>query len=139
MKYHFDISGEDFSIAGNAALDIKKIFKSHNIPTNVIKRAVIATYEAELNMVVHADGGYIDIEIEPNQIKIIVCDNGPGIPDLQKAMLEGFSTATDLYVQLGYGAGMGLSNIKRNADSLDISTVLDKGTTLTMYFKYDEL
>ncbi len=136
MKYHFEVSGEDFALAGNASAEIKKIFKTLQIPTDIIKKVAIAMYEAELNMVVHADGGTIDVEIQQNCIIIIVKDNGPGIKDVQKAMLEGFSTANDLFLELGYGAGMGLSNIKRNTDELTINSIPNEGTTLTMCIYY---
>ncbi len=136
MKYHYDIPGDDFSIAGNASLEIKKSLKSLDIPNEAVKRCSIALYEAELNMIVHADGGTIDVDINENSICFIVSDNGPGITDVQRAMLEGFSTANDVYVQLGYGAGMGLSNIKRNTDKLHIDTDPSKGTTLTMTVYY---
>ncbi len=136
MKYHFDIPGDDFSIAGNAAFEIKKTFKTLGIPQEIIKRVAIAMYEAELNMVVHADGGTIDVELTDTDIHIVVSDKGPGISDVQKAMLEGFSTANNVYVELGYGAGMGLSNIKRNTDTLKIDSVPNKGTTLTMCIQY---
>ncbi len=136
MKYHFDIPGDDFSLAGNAALELKKTFKGLGLSSDVIKRVAIAMYEAELNMVVHADGGTIDVELSDTDIHIVVSDNGPGISDVQKAMLEGFSTANNVYVELGYGAGMGLSNIKRNTDSLIIDSVPNKGTTLTMCIHY---
>ncbi len=136
MKYHFDIPGDDFSRAGNASTEIKRIFKLLNIPNDVLKRVAIAMYEAELNMVVHADGGTIEVELQEKEIQIIVRDNGPGISDIQKAMIEGFSTANDVYVELGYGAGMGLSNIKRNTDSLTIESAPNKGTTLTMCIYY---
>ncbi len=138
MRYHFDIPGDDFSIAGNASLEIKKILKSLTVPKDVIRRCAIALYEAELNMVVHADGGTIDIEVTERTINAVVSDNGPGISDVQKAMIEGFSTANDVYVELGYGAGMGLSNIKRNTDELHIDTNPNKGTTLTMIVNYEK-
>ncbi len=137
MKYHFDIRGDDFSIAGNASTQIKKQLKNLHLPPAVIKRVAIAMYEAELNMVVHADGGTIDVDIDNDKIIIIVSDNGPGISDIDKAMIEGFSTANNVYVELGYGAGMGLSNIKKNTDLLSIESVAQKGTTLTMTILYD--
>ncbi len=136
MKYHFEIPGDDFDIAGKASSELKNILKDHNVPSQTIKRVTIAMYEAELNMIVHADGGTIDVELESKSITIVVKDNGPGISDLDKAMVEGFSTANNVYVKLGYGAGMGLSNIKRNTDSLIIDTIPKKGTTLTMHFNY---
>ncbi len=138
MKYHFDIPGDDFSFAGNASSEIKKTLKSLQIPADIIKRVVIALFEAETNMIVHADGGTIDFELTDNCIIITVEDNGPGIPDIDKAMVEGYSTANNVYVELGYGAGMGLSNIQRNTDKLIINSNPGKGTTLIMNVFYEK-
>jgi len=136
MKYHFDILADDFTLAGRASTEIKKSLKSLQIPNAVIKKTAIAMYEAEINMVVHANGGTVDVEITDSEIIIIMSDNGPGIVDLDTAMKEGFSTAGNTYLELGYGAGMGLSNIKRNTDSLIIDSVFGTGTTLTMRIHY---
>ncbi len=136
MKYHFEIPGDNFAIAGKASSELKNILKDHKIPSQTIKRVAIAMYESELNMIVHADGGTIDVELDSKSIRIVVKDNGPGISDIDKAMIEGFSTANNIYVKLGYGAGMGLSNIKRNTDSLVIESVQNEGTTLTMCINY---
>lgn len=136
MKYHFDILADDFTLAGRASTEIKKSLKSLQIPNAAIKKTAIAMYEAEINMVVHANGGTVDVEITDSEIIIIMSDNGPGIVDLDTAMKEGFSTAGNTYLELGYGAGMGLSNIKRNTDSLIIDSVFGKGTTLTMRIHY---
>lgn len=136
MKYHFDILANDFTLAGKAAAEIKKTLKSLNIPTDVIKKVAIAMYEAEINMVVHAQGGTADVEITESEIIIVMSDSGPGISDLDKAMGEGFSTADTASMELGYGAGMGLSNIKRNTDTLLIDSIPGKGTTVTMRICY---
>ncbi len=136
MKYHFNISSEDFDLAGKASSDLKKALKYLQIPSDVVRKVAISMYEAELNMVVHAEGGIIDAEITDDEIILIAKDSGPGIPDIQKAMLEGFSTASDIYRELGYGAGMGLSNMKRNSTHMIIDTEKDVGTTITMRFHY---
>ena len=132
MKYHYTISGDDFSRAGNASSEIKKTLQRLGIPHDVIKRTAVAMYEAEINMVVHAGGGEADIAIEPGCIVIVMSDHGPGIPNIELAMQDGYSTAPELVRELGFGAGMGLSNMKRNADELKIESTPGKGTTVTM-------
>lgn len=132
MKYHYTISGDDFSRAGNASSEIKKTLQRLGIPPDVIKRTAVAMYEAEINMVVHAGGGEADISIEPGYIAIIMSDHGPGIPDIELAMKDGYSTAPELVRELGFGAGMGLPNMKRNTDELKIVSTPGKGTTVTM-------
>jgi serine/threonine-protein kinase RsbT len=132
VKYHYTISGDDFSHAGNASSEIKKTLQRLGIPPDVIKRTAVAMYEAEINMVVHAGGGEADISIEPGYIAIVMCEHGPGIPDIELAMKDGYSTAPELVRELGFGAGMGLPNMKRNADELKIESTPGKGTTVTM-------
>lgn len=132
MKYHYTISGDDFSRAGNASSEIKKTLQRLGIPPDVIKRTAVAMYEAEINMVVHAGGGEADISIEPGYIAIVMSDHGPGIPDIELAMKDGYSTAPELVRELGFGAGMGLPNMKRNTDELKIESTPGKGTTVTM-------
>lgn len=95
-------------------------------------------YEAEINMVIHADGGIIQVDLDTEQIKIVLKDTGPGIPDLDQAMKEGYSTANDAARELGFGAGMGLMNIQRNSDSLHIDTIPGQGTTVTILLKINE-
>jgi len=132
VKYHYTISGDDFSHAGNASSEIKKTLQRLGIPPDVIKRTAVAMYEAEINMVVHAGGGEADISIEPGYIAIVMSDHGPGIPDIELAMKDGYSTAPELVRELGFGAGMGLPNMKRNTDELKIESTPGKGTTVTM-------
>ena len=132
MTYHFAVSGDDFSRAGNASSETKKILQRLGIPPEVIKRTAVAMYEAEINMVVHAGGGVADIEIDPGQITIVMSDQGPGIADLELAMQDGYSTAPEAIRELGFGAGMGLTNMKRNSDEMVIDTAVGKGTTVTM-------
>lgn len=137
MKYHFEIASEDFDLAGKASSDLKKALKYLEIPSDIVRRVAISMYEAELNMVVHADGGIIDAEVTDDEIIVVAKDSGPGIPDVHKAMIEGFSTASNIYRELGYGAGMGLSNMQRNSDNMSIVTEKNVGTTITMRFNYE--
>ena len=132
MKLHYDVSGEDFTRAGEASGTVKTTLKQLGFPADVIRRVAIAMYEGEINMVIHADGGTADVEIEPELITITLTDRGPGIPDVEKAMQEGFSTAPETVRNLGFGAGMGLPNIKKYTDDLVIDTEIGKGTRITM-------
>lgn len=138
MKYHYVVPGDDFSRAGNASAEMKKILQRLGIPNDIIKRTAVAMYEDEMNMVVHAGGGEADITIESDRITIRMIDRGPGIVDLGLAMQDGYSTAPELVRELGFGAGMGLPNMKRNADELKIDTEPGKGTTVTMTIRIPE-
>ena len=132
MKYHYTVPGDDFSRAGNASAEMKKTLLRLGIPTDIVKRTAIAMYEAEINMVVHAGGGVADITIEKGCITIVMQDHGPGIADIELAMQEGYSTASALVRELGFGAGMGMTNMKRNSDEMQIDSVPGKGTTVTL-------
>jgi len=132
MHYHFAVPGDDFARAGNASAEMKKILQRLGIPHAVVKRTAVAMYEAEINMVVHAGGGEADIDIGDDEITIVMRDSGPGIADLELAMQDGYSTAPELVRELGFGAGMGLPNMKRNADELTIDTAPGTGTTVTL-------
>ena len=135
MKFHYDVSGTDFSAAGTASSDIKRKLKQLGLPPHIIKKTSVAMYEAEINMIIHAGGGVADINIGEDEITITMQDHGPGIPDLDKAMQEGFSTAPQVIQGLGFGAGMGLPNMKRNTDFMTIDTQVGKGTTGIMKIK----
>lgn len=132
MKVHYDVDGEDFTLAGAASAALKKRLRQLGLPPDVIRRTAIAMYEAEINMVIHADGGTIDVEISPDKIHIVFADHGPGIPDINKAMKEGYSTATSEIRELGFGAGMGLPNMKTYSDEMKIDTVIGEGTTIDL-------
>lgn len=132
LKLHYVVSGGDFTSAGNASVQAKKALRQLGYDPNVIRRVAIAMYEGEINMVIHADGGTADILVYPEYIEIILADKGPGIPDVALAMQEGYSTAPDNIRSLGFGAGMGLPNMKRHTDSMHIDTVVGEGTTITM-------
>ena len=132
LSLHYDVSGTDFTCAGEASSKIKRNLKELGFPTSVIRNVAIAVYEGEINMVIHGGGGVIDVEISPECISLILADQGPGIPDVALAMQEGYSTAPDNVRQLGFGAGMGLPNIKKYTDEMIIETEVGKGTTIKL-------
>ncbi len=129
---HFNIEGGDFSKAGEASSEVKKTLKQLNIPPQTIRRIAVALYESEVNVVAHAYNGTMNAEIFPTHIRVVIEDEGPGIPDLTRAMEEGFSTASDKVREMGFGAGMGLPNIKRNSDEMQLSSVPGEGTRLEL-------
>lgn len=132
MDFKFDIEGGNFSKAGTASSEVKKILKQLNVAPKLIKRIVVALYEAEVNVVAHAFEGNVSVNIYPNKILVKIADKGPGIPDVNLAMQEGFSTASKEVREMGFGAGMGLPNIKRNTDEMNISTAVGVGTELEL-------
>lgn len=132
MKLQYTVPADNFTRAGEASGAVKAKLKQLGFPADVIRRVAIAMYEGEINMVIHANGGEATVEITPEKIYIELADNGPGIPDIQKAMTEGFSTAPETVRNLGFGAGMGLPNIKKYTDELNIDTKIGKGTRLCM-------
>ena len=135
LTYSFVVHGDDFSSAGEASVQVKKILRSIGFDSETIRRVSIAMYEAEINMVIHAGGGVADLFVYPEKIVIVLTDNGPGIADIDLAMSEGYSTAPDNVRSLGFGAGMGLPNIKRYSDELNIESKLGEGTKLTITVK----
>ena len=132
MKLHFDVSGDDFTRAGEASGKVKSKLKQLGIAPDAVRRVAIALYEGEINLVIHAGGGEIDVEISPDNIKMTLTDEGPGIADVEKAMTEGYSTATENIRSLGFGAGMGLPNMKRYTDIMKIDTKIGEGTKIFM-------
>jgi len=132
IEHKYYVKGGDFAHAGSASSKVKKMLKQLDVDPKKIKSIVIALYEAEVNIVAHAWEGEIRILIESDSITMVLEDKGPGIPDISQAMVEGFSTASKEVREMGFGAGMGLSNIKRNTDSLDITSEVGAGTTLKM-------
>jgi anti-sigma regulatory factor (Ser/Thr protein kinase) len=132
MEFRFVVEGGDFTKAGTASSQVKKILKQINADPKDIKRLVVALYEAEVNIVAHAFRGEILANIEPDHVTIRLIDEGPGIPDIPMAMQQGFSTASSKVREMGFGAGMGLPNIKKNTDELKIDSVVGKGTTIEM-------
>jgi anti-sigma regulatory factor (Ser/Thr protein kinase) len=132
IRFHFDVDGENFTSAGEASVAVKKKLRQLGYPPDVIRKVSIAMYEGEINMVIHADGGTADVEVYDDKIVIILADHGPGIPDVELAMQEGYSTARENIRALGFGAGMGLPNMKKYTDSMQIDTEVGVGTTITM-------
>ncbi len=135
VNFHFDIDGENFTSAGEASVRIKKMLREMGFSPEIIRRVSVAMYEGEINMVIHADGGTADINVFGDKIEIILADRGPGIPDIDLAMQEGYSTAPDNIRSLGFGAGMGLPNMKRYTDEMKVESEVGKGTTVTMVVK----
>lgn len=134
LKLHYEVRQDDFSCAGEASGKIKRALKDLGLDSATVRNVAIAVYEGEINMVIHANGGYIDAEIEPDKITVVLKDTGPGIPDVEKAMQAGYSTAPENVRALGFGAGMGLPNIKKYSDDMKIDTEIDVGTTITLTF-----
>ena len=131
----YEISPDDFTRAGEASSDVKSKLKQVGVSPAAIRKVAIAMYEGEINMVIHAEGGKITVEISPEQIRMILADKGPGIPNVEQAMQAGWSTAPDEVRSLGFGAGMGLPNMKKYTDEMNIETTLGVGTTITMVVK----
>ena len=132
MLKHYEISGTDFSSAGEASSNFKLILKQLGLPADIVRKVAISMYEAEINTVIHGGGGTCDAEISDKSIVISFNDNGPGIKDIDLAMKEGYSTATDTVRELGFGAGMGLPNMEKYTDYMDITTEIGVGTTIEM-------
>lgn len=132
LVFRYDVDGENFTSAGEASVQVKKNLRSLGISPDTIRRVSIAMYEGEINMVIHAGGGIAEVFVEPEDVTIVLTDHGPGIADVSLAMQEGFSTAPDNIRALGFGAGMGLPNMKRYTDEMNIETELGKGTKITM-------
>ncbi len=131
-KISYNIDGDDFTIAGEASRNLKKILSQLGVDPQIAKKATIAMYEGEINMVIHANGGVIDVEITQDKIHMFLRDRGPGIKNINLAMKEGYSTATDKVRELGFGAGMGLPNMKKYTDYINIETNVGVGTTVEM-------
>ena len=132
IKLHYTVSPDDFTRAGEASGDVKSKLKKMGVSPDVVRKVAIAMYEGEINMVIHAKGGDIDVEVSEDCITMILADRGPGIADIEQAMQAGWSTAPDNVRSLGFGAGMGLPNMKKYTDDMKIDTVLGVGTTVTM-------
>jgi serine/threonine-protein kinase RsbT len=130
LRETFSVRGGDFSHAGQVSTTIKSMLKQIGFPAAIIRRVAIATYEAEMNVVVYADEAKVTFEATPHVIRITLADKGRGIENVERAMQEGYSTATDEIREMGFGAGMGLPNIKKNADDLEIDSKVGVGTTV---------
>ena len=132
IRLVYPVEGGDLIEAGEASSKMKLTLKKLGLPQDVIRRASICMYEGEINMVIHAGGGEAVVDIDPDKVVIVLTDHGPGIADVNKAMQEGFSTAGQTARELGFGAGMGLPNMKRYSDEMTIDTEVGKGTTVTV-------
>lgn len=137
MRLRFEVGGEEFSLAGRASSELKRALGRLGVAPEHVRRAAVAMYEAEINMVIHAGGGVAEAEIEADRVSMTLTDTGPGIPDLGLAMTEGWSTAPERFRELGFGAGMGLPNIKRNVDELSVETAPGKGTRVEMVVRFE--
>lgn len=132
LHFRFIVDGENFTSAGEASVEVKKKLRQLGFAPEVIRRVSIAMYEGEINMVIHAGGGEAEITVDPDRIVIVLEDHGPGIADIELAMQEGYSTAPDNIRSLGFGAGMGLPNMKHYTDEMKIESELGQGTKITM-------
>lgn len=132
LTFHYEVDGDNFTSAGQASVKVKKNLRELGLDAEIIRRVSIAMYEGEINMVIHASGGCADVTVDDKAVTIVLTDSGPGIADIEQAMQEGFSTAHDNIRSLGFGAGMGLPNMKRYTDSMQIDSVVGKGTVITM-------
>jgi len=132
ITLNYEVTTEDFTRAGEASGDVKRKLKDMNVNPEAVRKVAIAMYEGEINMVIHAEGGHITVTIDPTVITMVLADKGPGIPDVAKAMQAGYSTAPDKVRDLGFGAGMGLPNMKKYSDEMNIETEVGVGTTVTM-------
>jgi anti-sigma regulatory factor (Ser/Thr protein kinase) len=135
LTYRYDIDGDNFTSAGEASVKVKKALRQLGINPEVIRRVSIAMYEGEINMVIHANGGFAEVSVYSDRIVIVLDDKGPGIPDVELAMQAGYSTAPEQIRSLGFGAGMGLPNMKANTDEMIIETKIGVGTRITMTVK----
>lgn len=132
LVFRFDVLGNDFTSAGQASVQVKKNLRQLGFDPEIIRRVSIAMYEGEINMVIHAGGGTAEVIVSEEYIEIVLQDSGPGIKDIEQAMQAGFSTATETIRSLGFGAGMGLPNMKKNTDSMEITSTLGVGTRIVM-------
>lgn len=136
VRHVFPIEAEDYISAGEASGTIKNMLKQLGVDSKLVRRVAIACYEAELNLVIHSWGGQLTLLVTPHAIRVVTEDTGPGIPDVDMAMKEGYSTASERARELGFGAGMGLPNIQRNASQIEIQSKLGQGTTLKITFEF---
>jgi serine/threonine-protein kinase RsbT len=132
LHFTYHVPGDDFTRAGEASGAVKSTLKKLGLPPEVVRKVSIAMYEGEINLVIHGGGGDIDVDIDGEKVHMVITDHGPGIPDIQKAMEEGWSTAPDNVRSLGFGAGMGLPNMKKYSDEMRVDSTVGEGTTVTM-------
>lgn len=132
MNFEYQVEGGDFTNAGSVSSTVKRMMKKVGVDPMIVKRTVVALYEAEVNIVAHAYRGVITVDLDEEKINIVLDDEGPGIPDIDKAMQKGYSTASPEVREMGFGAGMGLPNMKSNMDELKVDSVVGKGTRVEM-------
>ena len=132
LVFRYEVDGDDFTSAGQASVQVKKNLRRLGLSAEIIKRVSVAMYEGEINMVIHAGGGVAEVRVTENYIEIVLDDKGPGIKDIDLAMTEGYSTATDTIRSLGFGAGMGLPNMRKYTDYMDIQSEVGVGTKIVM-------
>ena len=137
LTVSFVLTGGDFSLAGDASSRVKRLLQQAGIPASVVRRAAIAAYEAEMNVIIHADCGTMQLEIHPEETRLIVTDQGCGIADVALAMRAGYSTAPDFVREMGFGAGMGLPNMRKCSDQFSISSIVGEGTRIEMLFRHN--
>ena len=137
IRLEYTVPGDDFARAGEASADLKATLKKLGVPAAAVRRISIALYEGEIHLAIHAGGGRIDVAIGDDDVQMVLSDQGPGIPDVEQAMQEGFSTASAEVRSLGFGAGMGLPNMKRYTDEFHIQSTVGVGTTITMRVNID--
>ena len=138
LLFQYDVAGHDFKRAGECSSRLKRTLQCLGLAPQVVRRIAIATYEAEMNLVIYTDGGKIRVRVEPHEILVRVEDSGPGIPDIEKAMQPGYSTAPDWVRELGFGAGMGLDNIRKCASKMGLKSTVGKGTQLRIYVSIED-
>ena len=136
LHYEFQVMGGDFAKAGDASSKVKRILQQIGADANIVRRVAVACYEAEMNVVIHAYRGTVELGADLRAVRIRVVDEGPGIDDIEQAMMPGFSTAPDAIREMGFGAGMGLPNMKACSNELSIESVKNVGTTVEMVFEY---
>ena len=136
IHYHYVVPGDDFTMAGHASSDIKSKLKEMGVNPKAVRKTAIAMYEGEINMFIHAGGGEIEVDITPSEITIDLIDYGPGIADVSLAMQAGYSTAPQKVREMGFGAGMGLPNMKENTDEMHIESTVDTGTTVHLVIRF---
>ena len=136
IKLHYTVPGDDFTHAGEASADLKARLKKLGLPAEAVRKVAIALYEGEINLAIHAGGGDIDVAISDDTVDMVLSDKGPGIADIPLAMSEGYSTAPDEVRSLGFGAGMGLPNMKKYSDSFDIQSTVGVGTRVEMQVRF---
>ncbi|MHC4507950.1 MAG: CBS domain-containing protein [Planctomycetota bacterium] len=138
LFFRYDVTGHDFNRAGENASRLKSTLQRLGLAPQIIRRVAIATYEAEMNLIIYTDGGKIRVQVEPHEIVVRVDDSGPGIPDVEKALRPGYSTAPEWVRELGFGAGMGLDNIRKCASKMGLRSTVGKGTQLRIHISTED-